>query len=145
MTKYFLHSVSLLLLLTAQQSLACQQLVMNETFPISTLEQHETIVLAKILDVDENSKSRYGEFTSFSATVQETLKGSVAAGTTISAQPSDEAARIACPARLTEGVTYLLLLGKSNNQYHLSRFSFTVNHEHKYYLEYIKQIKAAIK
>ena len=117
---------------------------MNEAFPISKLEQYDAIVLAKILDVDEDSKSRYGGFTSFSATVQETLKGSVAAGTTISAQPSDEAARIACPTRLTEGGIYLLLLGNSNDQYHLSRFSFTANSEHQHYLKYIDQIKAAV-
>lgn len=138
-------SFLIILLLSASQSHACKEAALNENFPIKNFEQYDTIVIATVTAVTENTESRYGGFLSFAATIQESIKGSIKKGAIISGEPAIEEPRAVCPTQLKIGFTYLLLLNKQRNTYHLSRFSFPTNSTHVYYSRYVQQVKDRVK
>lgn len=145
MRKFLSISFSIILLLTAQLCLACQEAALNENFPIKEFNQYNTIVLVTVTEAQRNNESRYGGFLSFTATVQETIKGSVPTGSTITGQPAIESPRAVCPTHISVGSTYLLLLNKKGNIYSLSRFSFPTDSKNVYYSKYVQEVKSGVK
>jgi hypothetical protein len=134
----------LMLLLSASLSHACKEATLNENFPIKFFEPHDTIVLATVSAVTENTESRYGGFSTFTAIIQETIKGSTPKGAIISGKPAIEEHRAVCPTQLSIGSTYILLLNKQSNTFSLSRFSFPTNSTHIYYSRYVQEVKAGV-
>lgn len=133
------------MLLSASQSHACKEAALNKNFPIKNFERYDTIVLATVNAVTENTESRYGGFLSFTATIQESIKGSTTKGAIISGKPTIEEPRAVCPTHLNIGSTYLLLLNKKGNTYYLSQFSFPTSSTHVYYSRYVQEVKNSVK
>lgn len=138
-------SFLLILFFSASLSYACKDAAINEYFPIKKFEPYDTIVLATVTAVTENTESQYGGFLSFTATIQETIKGSTKKGEIISGNPTIEEPHAVCPTTLSIGSTYLLLLNKQGNAYSLSRFSFPTDSKHIYYANYVGEVKAGVK
>jgi len=138
-------SIILILLLTPAISLACQEAKLVEAFPITDFKKYSNIVVVKIDESIHSDKYRYKPLVSFTATVLESIKGDLNEGISFSGKPKKEQARAVCPVHLTVNGKYLLLLTKESGEYVISRFSFPVNNNNKYFSNYISQIKESIK
>ncbi|WP_445359819.1 hypothetical protein ACJJIL_12275 [Microbulbifer sp. EKSA005] len=136
--------IAIILLLFSMQAFACKQAALNEEFPINEFEQYDTIVIATVTAVTKKEGSRYGGFVTFSAMVNETIKGAVAANSKIAGKPTVEQPNAVCPTNLSPGDTYLLLLNSDGNVYSLSRFSFPTNSKHPYFSRYVREVKVGI-
>ena len=134
----------LIALISPVISLACKEAILGEVYPITHINEYEYIVIAKIDKSVHADEYRYNPLVSFEATVVESIKGNLNEGTSFSGTPKHEQPRAVCPVHLTEGGTYLLLLSKENGRYVISRFSFPVKNDSKYFSNYIGQIKSAI-
>lgn len=137
-------SALLMFLFFSVPSFACQQAILNESFPIKEFNHYDTIVIATITKVTKNNSSRYGGFNKFSAKVNEVIKGDTSIDSSIVGFPKKELARAVCPTSLLHRSTYLLLLNKDDNVYKLSRFSFPTKSDHPFFSKYVQEIKAGI-
>ena len=131
-------------LLTPTISFACKEAIFGKMHPITNFSKYNTIVVAKINKSIHSDKYRYKPLVSFEATVIERLKCSINEGVSFSGKPKQEQPRAVCPVHLTEDGIYLLLLSKESGLYIISRFSFPVKNNSKYFSNYISQIKGAI-
>jgi len=144
MIKQFRITIFLTVLLSPAISFACKDVKFGEAYTITDFKKYENIVIARISKSTHLKKYRYRPLLSFQATVLESIKGVLIKGVSFSGKPKEEQPRAVCPVHLTENGTYLLLLSKENGKYVISRFSFPVKNDNKYYLNYISQIKNAV-
>jgi len=138
-------SIILILLLSPAISLACKDMKLVETFPITDFKKYSNIVVVKIDKSIHSDKYRYKPLVSFTATVLENIKGDLNEGISFSGKPKKEQARAVCPVHLIENGKYLLLLTNESGAYVISRFSLPVISDNKYFSNYISQIKDAVK
>ena len=131
-------------LLTPTISLACKEAVLGEIYPITDFNKYNHFVVVTIDKSIHSDKYRYKPLVAFEATVIESFKGSLNEGASFSGKPKQEIPRAVCPVYLIEGGTYLLLLSQESGEYIISRFSFPVKNDNKYFSNYISQIKGAI-
>ena len=144
MKKLLLTTLTTIVFLNTTVSFACKDPKLGEKYPISSFKEYDCIVIVKIKNAVHSDKSRYKSLISFEATVLENIKGELDMGESFFCEAKKEEARAACPVHLVEGGTYLLLLSKKNERYFLSRFSFPVKSDYKYFNNYITQIKEFI-
>jgi len=131
-------------LLTPTITFACKDAILGKVHPITNFNEYNHIVIVKIDKSIHSDKYRYKPLVSFQATVIENIKGSLNEGASFSGKPKQEIPRAVCPVYLIEGGVYLLLLSQESGEYIISRFSFPVQNNNKYFSNYISQIKGAI-
>jgi hypothetical protein len=123
---------------------ACKARRYTENFPVEICKNYDYILIVNIDKSVHSEELFYSPLITFEATVLESLKGDVIAGDSIAGGHQKEEARAVCPVHLDEGGVYLLLLSKVGNKFLVSRFSFPVKDNNKYFETYIKQIKAEV-
>jgi hypothetical protein len=144
MSRLILLTLTLVLLFSSANSFACKGPILGETFPITSFEEYDCVVIVKIDKSVHSDNFRYNPLVSFEATVLECIKGDFRIGDSFSGKAKKEEARAVCPVHLKESGTYVLLLSKENGEYLLSRFSLPVKNDHQYFDNYIRQIKTLI-
>jgi hypothetical protein len=144
MKKLSTVAVFVITLLIPIISLACKDVRLGKAYPITDFKQYDSIVIVKIDESTFIDSHRYRPLVSFKATVLENIKGKLNKGISFSGKPKQEQPRAVCPVQLIESDTYLLLLSEESGAYFISRFSFPVESNNKYFSNYISQIKSAI-
>ena len=137
-------TIILIILLSPAISLACKESILEKAYPITKFNEYDSIVIVRIDESTHSNKYRYWPLESFKASVIESIKGNLNEGDSFTGKPKHEEARAVCPVHLTKNDTYLLLLSKESGEYVVSRFSFPVKSDNKYFSNYISQIKGAI-
>jgi len=133
-------TISFLTLVAFFTLIACKDVLLGPTYPITNFNEYDCVVVATINKaVHENQK--YTPLKTFNATIRKTLKGGLVIGSVINGKAKIEEPRAVCPVHLNENSDYLLLLSKSNDEYTLSRFSFPVKKGEKYFDDYLIQIE----
>ncbi|MAX80064.1 MAG: hypothetical protein CL843_07805 [Crocinitomicaceae bacterium] len=124
--------------------IACKSATLGPEFPITDFSEYDYIVVATV-DNAVHEEEGYQPLKTFNITIKKCLKGNLNVGNHIYGEAKKEEARAVCPVHLNENSDYLLLLTKSIAGYRLSRFSFPVEHNHRYFEDYIEQIEKGLK
>lgn len=119
---------------------ACKSARLGPTYPIDDFSEYDFIIIATV-DKAVHSKEGYQGIKTFNITVKNCLKGDLQVNKQISGKDKVESPQAVCPVHLKESEDYLLLLTRSIGSYRLSRFSFPVKKGHKYFNDYLVQIK----
>jgi len=130
----------LLLVIGYGITIACKSARLGPEYPITDFSEYDCIVIATV-DKATHHTTRYNPLNTFYITIKKTLKGKQEIGKRIHGKAKKEQPRAVCPVHLDEQSDYLLLLTKSGGTYKLSRFSFPVKKDSKYFDNYIKQIE----
>ncbi len=119
--------------------IACKNAIFGPIYPITDFREYDYVVIAAV-NKAIYEKDKYSSLKSFKATIKTSLKGNLPKGTRINGIAKNEESRAVCPVHLDENSDYLLLLSKIEGAYTLSRFSFPVKKEYKYFNDYISKI-----
>ncbi len=133
------------ILFTPSISLACKDPLLGETFPITNFDKYDCVVIVKIDHSVHSDELMYNPLVSFKATVVESIKGEIPKNQTFLGKAKKEEANAVCPVHLEKDGIYLFLLSKEKGEYQLSRFSLPVKNDHKYFNNYVAQVKESIK
>jgi len=120
--------------------ISCKSTLLGPRFPITDFSEYDNIVIATVNKAVHDEK-RYKSLKTFDLTIQKSLKGNLKSGNQISGKSKLEEPKAVCPVHLDEKSDYLLLLTKVKDGYRLSRFSFPVKKNYKYFDDYLSQIK----